>query len=148
MNALERFMAYAEDFEKTYADDDWSRLAPHFNEDAIYEIVSDTMPCSLQGTAAIFAGIRKSLEGMDRRFEQRSIAPGDDLQFDDSSVSISWTATYSNPGQPPFVLKGKSQAELRNGKISLLRDSYAKTADEEMQQWIAETGMEIDPSYV
>ena len=33
MELVERFQKYAEDFEKTYVDDDWSRIAPYFTED-------------------------------------------------------------------------------------------------------------------
>jgi len=40
MSITERFMAYAADFEKTLAGDDWSRLAPYFSEDAVYRIES------------------------------------------------------------------------------------------------------------
>jgi len=36
MTAQDRFIAYALDFERTYQDDDWSRLEPYFAEDVVY----------------------------------------------------------------------------------------------------------------
>ena len=36
MGTLASFLEYAEDFEKTYDDDDWSRLERHFAPDAVY----------------------------------------------------------------------------------------------------------------
>ncbi len=39
MDPLQRFAAYAADFEKTYQDDDWKRLEGYFAEDAVYEVM-------------------------------------------------------------------------------------------------------------
>ena len=36
MSRVARFEAYADDFEVTYVDDDWSRLEQYFTEDVIY----------------------------------------------------------------------------------------------------------------
>ena len=36
MTNLERFQAYADAFEATYADDDWQRLEEYFTTDAVY----------------------------------------------------------------------------------------------------------------
>src|SRR6185369_3077312 len=38
MGPMNRFFEYAQDFEKTYVDDDWSRLARYFHPDAVYEV--------------------------------------------------------------------------------------------------------------
>ncbi|MGB5326463.1 MAG: nuclear transport factor 2 family protein [Pseudomonadales bacterium] len=147
MNILEQFMAYAQDFEKTYADDDWSRLYSYFHDDAVYEVVSENMGCKLEGPAAIFAGIKKSLDGFDRRFQTREIRPGDDLQLGEDSISLSWSAKYTVPGQPPFVLHGRSEATLHNGKIRLLRDSYDASAAQAMDAWVEASGIALEPGY-
>ena len=57
MSIIARFVAYAADFEKTLADDDWSRLAQYFSDDAIYRVESDLFGCELTGQEGIFAGI-------------------------------------------------------------------------------------------
>ena len=49
MGTAETFFAYAADFEKSYLDDDWSRLARHFREDAVYRVESDLFGCELKG---------------------------------------------------------------------------------------------------
>ncbi|HME70466.1 MAG TPA: hypothetical protein VKM54_11450, partial [Myxococcota bacterium] len=36
---LQRFVEYAQAFEKTYVDDDWTRLEPYFAPDAVYRVV-------------------------------------------------------------------------------------------------------------
>ena len=73
METLSHFMKYAADFEKTLADDDWSRLRQYFADDAVYEVKSDSLGCKLTGPDAIFKGIKKSLDGFDRKFEGRSM---------------------------------------------------------------------------
>ena len=37
MSIADRYQAYAEAFEVTYEDDDWTRIEPFFTEDAVYE---------------------------------------------------------------------------------------------------------------
>ena len=37
MGILERYQAYADAFEQSYEDDDWSRIEQYFTEDAVYE---------------------------------------------------------------------------------------------------------------
>ena len=74
MTNLECFAAYAADFEKTYKDDDWSRLGRYFAPDAIYQVKGDPFTTKIQGSDAIFKGIKKSLDGFDRRFATREVA--------------------------------------------------------------------------
>ena len=37
MSIPDRYQAYAEAFEESYVDDDWSRIEQYFTEDAVYE---------------------------------------------------------------------------------------------------------------
>ncbi len=37
MSIADRYQSYAEAFEETYKDDDWTRIEPFFTEDAVYE---------------------------------------------------------------------------------------------------------------
>ncbi len=71
--AIKVFMDYAAAFEQTYVDDDWSRLAPFFAEDASYEVRGGPLACKITGREAIFTGIRKSIDGLDRRCSDRKI---------------------------------------------------------------------------
>jgi hypothetical protein len=72
------FMDYAAAFEQTYIDDDWSRLAPFFSEDATYEVRGGPLACEISGRESIFSGLKKSIDGMDRRCDERQI----DLMYD------------------------------------------------------------------
>ena len=58
MAAMTQFFEYAQDFEKTFVDDDWSRLERYFEPDAVYEVRNVPFGCRLEGRAAIFRGIK------------------------------------------------------------------------------------------
>jgi hypothetical protein len=148
MDILSHFLAYAADFEKTYADDDWRRLAQYFHDDAVYEVSGMNIDCRLKGPAAIFKGIKKSLDGFDRRFEAREIAVVSGPEVDSDVLRAGWTVTYRKPGLDPFVMRGASEARYRDGKIAVLADAYDARMLEESDAWRAKHALEIDPSYV
>jgi hypothetical protein len=148
MTPLQRFGAYAQDFEATFKDDDWSRLAQYFAPDATYEVSGDPFTCSLRGRDAIFTGIKKSLDGFDRRFASREIALEGAPEVAGDTVSLSWSVTYRRSGDPPFVLRGKSSATYADGLIARLADSYDASATESFRTWLAQHGRDLDPSYV
>lgn len=148
MDILQAFMAYAGDFERTYLDDDWTRLRRYFTDDAVYEVEAETFGCSLQGPAAIFAGIRKSLDGFDRRFETRDIAVVDGPVAAGDELRVGWTVTYGRAGVPSFVLRGRSTVRFRDDLIARLTDSYDPAAERELAEWRRSSGMAVDVSYV
>ena len=149
MDPLQRFGAYAQDFELTFKDDDWSRLAKHFAPDATYE-VSDPFHCLLRGRDKIFAGMKKSLDGFDRRFATREIAlDGAPVMEDDRvTVVVGWSATYGRPGNPPLVVRGHSSATVVNDVIVSLEDTYDGRAAEDVRKWLVTYGKDLNPSYV
>ena len=148
MDNLACFMKYAGDFEKTYADDDWARLRRHFADDAVYEVKSDVFPCKLTGPDAIFQGIKKSLDGFDRKFDDREIALTKGPEVDGDTVRMEWAVTYRKAGKSPYVLRGRTEARLRDGKIASMADSYDASVGPEAAAWMEQNGMILDPSYV
>ena len=110
-SATDRFIAYALDFEQTYDDDDWSRLEHHFAPDAVYEVRNTAFGCRIEGAPAILRGLKKSLDGFDRRLPKRVIDLVDGPTEDGEVVRVGWTATYTVPGAPSFVLRGRTRRE-------------------------------------
>lgn len=147
MDILQSFMAYAGDFEKTFVDDDWSRLGQYFTDDAVYEVKAKSFGCRLVGRDAIFAGIKKSLDGFDRKFTGRKIAVTDGPENEGEELRAGWEVTYEKGGVAPFVLRGRSVARYRDGKIAYLSDSYEPDMEREMAGWQERNDLEIDPSY-
>ena len=141
-------MAYAADFEKTLADDDWSRLRQYFADDAVYEVHAKGFGCKLIGPDAIFKGIKKSLDGFDRRFDGRGLQVTSGPLMDGDTMRMSWEVTYRKEGKTPYVLRGQTAVRYRDGKIVHLADSYGPEVDAEASAWMRENGITLDPSYV
>lgn len=150
--AIQVFMDYAAEFEKTCVDDDWTRLVPYFPEDVIYQVKGGPMACRIEGREAMFEGIRKSLDGLDRRFDGRDIAllegPTVKNVAEGEEISIAWRITYSRENCPAVPLPGRSAFVVRDGLIVAMRDEYNDDEMVEMQDWIARYGPDIDGSYV
>jgi len=144
MPILDRFLAYAQDFEKTYVDDDWSRLDQYFAPDATYEVTGAT-PALLKSRAAIFRGIKKSLDGFDRKFTKREIeiegAPG----VEGDTIMVDWLGIYERPGAPALRVRGRSIARYKGDVIVQLKDEMKP--DESAMKWFASYGAGLDGSY-
>lgn len=148
MTALQQFIAYATAFEQTYDDDDWSRIEPFFAPDAVYEVQGSVLGCRLEGRPAILAGLKKSLDGFDRRFAKRTLDVVDGPHEQGDTVTIGWTATYAVPGATSLLLRGRSTVSVRDGKVVRLVDAYPDGMDEEVAGWLARHAPGCSASYV
>ncbi len=147
MDVMQQFMEYARDFERTLVDDDWTRLQRYFADDAVYEVKAELFGCRLSGPAAIFAGMKKSLDGFDRKFAKRDIEVTSGPEVAGEEIRFVWKVVYSKAGLPPFVLRGQSSARYANDKIAYLCDAYEPSVAVDLAAWRRESGIEIDPSY-
>ena len=147
MGPTVRFFAYAQDFEQTFVDDDWSRLAQYFEPDAVYEVRNVPFGCRIEGPEAIFRGIKRSLDNFDRRFAERRPEITDPPAETGDSVSVGWAVTYVKPGAPPFVLRGRSTARFRGDRIVHLVDEYPAGMADEAASWSRAHAPDLDASY-
>ena len=141
-------MAYAADFETTLVDDDWSRLRQYFADDAVYEVKAQSFGCTLTGPDAIFKGIKKSLDGFDRKFDGRSVNVTSGPAMDGDTMRMSWEVTYRKAGKTPYLLRGATGVRYGEGKIVWLGDTYGPEVDAEARAWMQQNGITLDPSYV
>lgn len=151
MSPTERFLAFAMDFELTYDDDDWTRLERHFAKDAVYEVRNTAFACRLEGVPAILRGLKKSLDGFDRRLAKRTLDVVSGPKEDGDVVEVGWAATYlapDAPTAPPYVLRGRSIARLRDGVIAELADVYPDGTDAAAGAWLAVHRPDANPAYV
>ncbi|MEZ5570111.1 MAG: nuclear transport factor 2 family protein [Halioglobus sp.] len=149
---LEVMLEYANAFERTYDDDDWSRLAPYFAEDAVYEVRGGPLACRLDGRHAIFAGMKKSLDGLDRRCDERQIELVDGPQVDPTDdggvVTLHWRVCYRYGDAPPASFAGTTVTTVSDGVIVELRDEYTDADLEGFVRWTQDYARELDGSYV
>jgi hypothetical protein len=147
MGPTARFVQYAQDFEETFDDDDWSRLERFFAPDATYEVRNVPFACRLEGRDAIFRGMKRSLDGFDRQLPKRALAVTEPPSEDGDRMSVGWTATYQKPGAPLLLLRGRSTVRYRDGVIAELIDEYPEGMAAEAAAWLQKYAPGLDASY-
>ena len=134
MSILDRYQAYADAFEKSFVDDDWSRVGPYFTENAVYEGDPDA-----RGRDAVLAKLKGGVDDFDRRMDSRT----PDFQqptVDGNTLTMKWQVTYTKAGRPDLVISGVETALFEGDQIALLRDKFDPEAEQAMQKWMAEHG--------
>ena len=118
MNLVERFQAYAEDFERTFADDDWSRLEQYFTEDAAYSTTANGL--RVEGRGAVFAVLQASVSSFDRRCSTRTLVTTHGPQARGNEVHREWSAKFTLEGAPDIEIRGSERAVFDGDRIRLL----------------------------
>ena len=134
MSIAERFQAYAEAFEQSYVDDDWSRLEQYFTDDAVYE--------EAEGRSAVLEKLKGSVNSLDRRMDSRT----PDFQtptVDGDTLAFNWTVTYTKASCPDLVISGSETAVFEGDRISLLRDDFDADTEAAMAAWMEAHGAKL-----
>ncbi len=135
MSILDRYQAYADAFEETYLDDDWSRIAPYFSENAVCESgVGDA-----RGKRAVLAMLKAGLDGFDRLMDSR-VPDFATPTVDGDTVRVSWSVTYTKGRAPDLALSGVEFATFEGDQIALLHDDLSPEAEKAMSEWLAAHG--------
>ena len=118
MDLAKRFEAYAEDFERTYADDDWSRLEQYFTPDATYSTLANGV--RIPGRDSVLAVLRAAVSGFDRRCETRTLVTTRGPTAEGVEVRRAWAATFTLKGAPDLSIAGTERAVFQGDRIRLL----------------------------
>jgi hypothetical protein len=118
MTLVERFEAYAADFERTFADDDWTRLEPHFTEDAVYSTPANELRVS--GRENLLATLRAAVSGFDRRCDTRQLLSTVGPREEGNEVFRWWVGRFTLAGAPDLEIEGSERAKFRGERIELL----------------------------
>lgn len=135
MKLVDRFLAYAADFEKTVSDDRWSRLEPHFTEDAVYETYGE-MGRRTEGRAAIFKRLRQELDAFDRRCNSRRIVTTSGPVEDDGRVLRSWVCTFHLDGAADLMIEGSERITYRGERIAMLEEELSEASERRLLTWV------------
>jgi len=135
MSILDRYQAYADAFEVSYEDDDWSHIEPYFTEDAVY----DGEPEDAQGREAVLAKLKQSVDAFDRKMDSRAIA-FETSTVDGNSIRTRWSGTYTKSGVPDLVISGVEIAIFEGDQIARLSGEFDPKAQKAMGEWMAAHG--------
>jgi len=129
-NQIQRFGEYAAAFEKAFASDDFSVIEPYFTDDAVYEVRGGEPFAGLhEGRDAVFAHLKQSLDGFDRRFDSRELELAGGPELRDGAVWIGWRGVY-RVGDAELVIEGEETAYFEGNRISRLVDDFAPGSSE------------------
>lgn len=139
MSITDRYLAYAEDFEKTYEDGNWGRLEQYFTADAVY----DNEPAA-KGREAVLAKLKGAIGGFDQLMDSRTLT-FEPATSEGDRVSVRWMARYTKTGAPDLVLKGVEHARFEGDRIAHLSDVFDPGVQESIGAWMASHGATLQP---
>src|SRR5688572_29083634 len=102
---VEQLAAYAMDFERTFADDDWTRLVPHVAPNAEREVLGGgILAYHSVGRDEVLGDLKRNVQDMDRRFDLRipEVLAGPEER--DGAVWMDWRLTLRRAGIPDLVV--------------------------------------------
>ncbi len=137
MSIRDRYQAYADAFEESYADDDWSRIEQYFTEGAVYEGDPDA-----RGREAVLAKLKGGVDGFDRKMDKRT-PDFNTPTVEGNTLEMKWTVTYQKAGAPDLVISGVETAVFEGDRIALLRDVFDPEAQKAMGEWMAKHGAKL-----
>jgi len=137
MSIQDRYQAYAAAFEVSYEDDDWSRIAEFFTEDAVYEGDPDAI-----GRDAVLAKLKGGVDAFDRRMDSRT-PDFETPTVDGDTLEMKWRVTYTKAAAPDLVISGTEVAIFEGDRIARLRDVFDPEAQKGMGEWMAAHGAKL-----
>jgi len=147
MSLLKKFARYAEDFEKAFESDDWSVVEPHFEPDAVYEIIAEPpLGGRHEGKDAIVDHMKRSVAAFDRSFDSRVLDMLQGPEKRDSGVWMRWRATYGLAGAPDFVMEGEERVWFEGDRIIRLEDRYPDGAGAAVLAYMRAHGAKLHPA--
>lgn len=139
MRAIDRYREYAEAFEATYIDDDWSRLEPFFAKDVTFRSFY-TADIKVVGRQAVIEQLRADVEAFDRKFDERRLEFVGTPREAGHRVAMQWKMIYVKAGAPELVLMGTEAATFAGDLIVLLEGAYAPDSFGDFGAWLGKYG--------
>jgi hypothetical protein len=136
MDIRKRFLAYADAFEQSYQDDDWSRLAQYFTEQSSYD-AGDGVPA--EGREAVLEKLASAVNGLDRQMDNRNL-DFNPPTVEGDTVSLNWTVLYTKTGLPDLEISGSEYARFEGDRIAQLWDELKSDSLENLAAWMAANG--------
>jgi hypothetical protein len=142
--SIARFAAYAAAFERAYASDDWSGVAPFFHEDAVYEVHS-ALPFGgrFEGRDAILSYFKRILDGFDRHFDERKVGLLEGPTEQAGRVWLRGSARYRKAGVPELGFELEETAWFDGDRIRRLEDRYDPANERAVAAWLERHGAAI-----
>jgi predicted ester cyclase len=134
-------------FEVAVQSGDWSGLDAHFAETAVHRIEGGgPFGGRTVGRAAVIAGLRAGVDGIDRRFDLRipEVIEGPVTRAD--GVFMRFRLTLRRAGVPDLCIEGDHLATYRDGAIAKLDERLADGTAHRVGAYLAAWGDQLRPA--
>jgi hypothetical protein len=146
VNLIQRFDEYAQAFEEAFESDDWAVVAPHFAEDAVYEIFGEPpLGGRHEGRDAVLAHFKQSLDTFDRLFDSRALEMLEGPELRGDSVWFRWRVTYGVAGAPDIAVEGEESVRYAGDRIERLEDRFAEGTTGNIADYMSKYAANLRP---
>lgn len=144
---LERFFTYMRAFETACLSGDWSPVAACFAADARHDLPGGgPFGASTRGQGAVVAGLRASVEGVDRRFDVRIPEILEGPVPTPEGVVMRYALTLRRAGLPDLRFEGDHRTVFEGDRITLLEDVPAPDTAARAEAYLAQHGTKLKPA--
>ena len=143
---LEHLFRYMRGFEVAYLTGDWTVLDAHFSENARHRVEGGgPFGSGGAGRAAVIAGLRAGVDGVDRRFDLRipEVTLGPVTRGD--GVWMRFALTLRRAGLPDLRVEGTHLLVLRDGRLESLEERLEPGEAEKVEAYLARHGARLRP---
>ena len=135
MNITNLFTKYAEDFELTFLDDDWSRLEQYFTENAIYK-TGGVFSSESRGRENILAVLRANISRFDRKCDSRRLETIDGPHVTGVILKRRWRCNFTLRGATDLSIIGDEHVHYEGTRICKLEESLTNDSQLLLSDWI------------
>jgi hypothetical protein len=139
MNIINTFERFAEDFEDTINDDDWSRLEKYIAEDATYLNVGGPDP-KCEGRESILDYLKADVSNTDRRFDTRTLIALTPPTAEGNRLTRRWRCTYTLAGAPDLVVEGEARYLFEGDLFKEIEEEPTTDSMRKVDEWLREYG--------
>ena len=139
MNIINTFERFAEDFEDTINDDEWSRLEKYIAEDATYLNVGGPDP-KCEGRESILDYLKADVSNTDRRFDTRTLIALTPPTAEGNRLTRRWRCTYTLAGAPDLVVEGEARYLFEGDLIKEIEEEPTTDSMRKVDKWLREYG--------
>jgi hypothetical protein len=135
---LERFMEYALAFEQAFWAEAWEGLLPFFAEDARHIVqAGGALAIHDRGRAAVVDGLRRSVLGIDRRFDARIPEILDGPRTQGGGIWMRFAVAFRRMGLPELRFEGEHLTRYEGGRIVSIEERPEAGAGERVAAYLA-----------
>lgn len=136
MKLVDLFQKYAEDFELTFVDDNWSRLEQYFTKNAIYQ-TSGRFASTHTGRNQVLEALRQNISRFDRRCDTRSLETIEGPVTDGNILTRRWRCTFTLRGAADLSIVGDERAHYEGRRICRLEETLTENSQTALGEWVA-----------